>query len=43
MLEKGSYLEGKKILAVDDEKDVLEIIEEELEIADIDYHFWKRR
>ena len=36
MLEKGSYLEGKKILAVDDEEDVLEIIEEELEIADID-------
>jgi len=36
MSEKKSYFEGKKILAVDDEKDILEIIEEELEIADVD-------
>jgi CheY-like chemotaxis protein len=36
MSEKKSYLEGKKILVVDDEKDVLEIIEEELETADVD-------
>ena len=36
MSEKKSYLEGKKILAVDDEKDILEIIEEKLEMADVD-------
>ena len=36
MSEKKSYLEGKKILAVDDEKDILEIIEEELETSDVD-------
>lgn len=36
MSEKKSYFEGKKILAVDDEKDILEIIEEELEMADVD-------
>jgi DNA-binding NtrC family response regulator len=36
MSEKKSYLEGKKILAVDDEKDILEIIEEELDMADVD-------
>jgi DNA-binding response OmpR family regulator len=36
MSEKKSYLEGKKILAVDDEKDILEMIEEELEMADVD-------
>ena len=36
MLGKKSYFEGKKILAVDDEKDILEIIEEELEMADVD-------
>ena len=36
MSEKKSYLEGKKILAVDDEEDVLEIIEEKLETADVD-------
>ena len=36
MSETKSYFEGKKILAVDDEKDILEIIEEELEMADID-------
>lgn len=36
MSEKKPYLEGKKILAVDDEKDILEMIEEELEMADVD-------
>ena len=36
MSEKKSYFEGKKILAVDDEKDILGIIEEELEMADVD-------
>ena len=36
MSEKKSHLEGKKILAVDDEKDILEIIEEKLEMADVD-------
>ena len=36
MSEKKSYFEGKKILAVDDEKDILEMIEEELEMADVD-------
>ena len=36
MSENKSYLEGKKILAVDDETDILETIEEELEIADVD-------
>jgi DNA-binding NtrC family response regulator len=36
MSEKKSYFEGKKILAVDDEKDILEIIAEELEMADVD-------
>jgi len=36
MSQKKSYFEGKKILAVDDEKDILEIIEEELEMADVD-------
>lgn len=36
MSEKKSYFEGKKILAVDDEKDILEIIKEELEMADVD-------
>ena len=29
-------MKGKKILAVDDEEDVLEIIEEKLETADVD-------
>ncbi|MBC8441583.1 MAG: response regulator [Deltaproteobacteria bacterium] len=36
MSEKNSWLEGKKILAVDDEEDVLEVIMEELEIAEVD-------
>ena len=36
MSERKSYFEGKKILAVDDEKDILETIEEELEMADVD-------
>ena len=36
MSEKKSYFEGKKILAVDDEKDILGIIQEELEMADVD-------
>jgi DNA-binding NtrC family response regulator len=36
MSEKKSYLEGKKILAVDDDEDILEIIKEELETADVD-------
>lgn len=36
MSEKSSLLEGKKILAVDDEADVLEVIMEELETADVD-------
>ena len=36
MSEKKSYFEGKNILAVDDEKDILEIIEEELEMANVD-------
>ena len=36
MSEKKSYFEGKKILAVDDEKDILEIIGEELEMAEVD-------
>ena len=36
MSEKISYFEGKKILAVDDEKDILEMIEEELEMAVVD-------
>jgi len=36
MSEKKSYFEGKKILAVDDEKDILEIIAEELEMAEVD-------
>ncbi len=36
MSEKESYFKGKKILAVDDEKDILEIIHEELEMADVD-------
>jgi DNA-binding NtrC family response regulator len=31
-----SYFEGKKILAVDDEKDILEIICEELHMANVD-------
>ena len=39
MSEKKSYFEGKKILAVDDEKDILETIEEELEMADVDMAF----
>lgn len=36
MPAKKLCLEGKKILAVDDESDILEIIEEELEVADVD-------
>ena len=36
MSAKKSYFDGKKILAVDDEQDILEIIEEELEMADVD-------
>jgi DNA-binding NtrC family response regulator len=36
MSVKKSYFEGKKILAVDDEKDILEIISEELDMADVD-------
>ena len=36
MSVKKSYFEGKKILAVDDEKDILEIIGEELDMADVD-------
>ena len=36
MLATKSYFEGKKILAVDDEKDILEIIGEELDMADVD-------
>ena len=39
MSVKKSYFEGKKILAVDDEKDILEIIDEELEMADVDMAF----
>ena len=39
MSERKSYFEGKKILAVDDEKDILETIEEELEMADVDMAF----
>ena len=34
--ERKSFLEGKKILAVDDEEDVLETIEEALEVARVD-------
>ena len=36
MSERKSFLEGKKILAVDDEEDVLETIEEALEVAQVD-------
>ena len=36
MSVKKSYFEGKKILAVDDEKDILEIIVEELDMAYVD-------
>ena len=36
MSEKKSHLEGKKILAVHDEKEVLEVIEKELEMAEVD-------
>lgn len=36
MLKKISYLQDKKILVVDDEKDVLEQIEGILEMADVD-------
>ncbi len=36
MSVKKSYFDGKKILAVDDEKDILEIIGEELHMADVD-------
>jgi DNA-binding NtrC family response regulator len=36
MSENKFYFEGKKILAVDDEKDILETIEEELEMAVVD-------
>ena len=36
MLAKKSYFEGKKILAVDDEKDILDIICEELHMANVD-------
>lgn len=36
MLATKSYFEGKKILAVDDEKDILEIICEELHMAKVD-------
>jgi DNA-binding NtrC family response regulator len=36
MLDNKSYLTGKKLLAVDEEEDVLEIIKEELDMADID-------
>jgi len=36
MAEKRSSLEDKKILAVDDEEDILEIIQEELDMADVD-------
>jgi DNA-binding response OmpR family regulator len=36
MLATKSYFEGKKILAVDDEKDILEIICEELHMANVD-------
>jgi DNA-binding NtrC family response regulator len=36
MLATQSYFEGKKILAVDDEKDILEIICEELHMANVD-------
>ncbi len=36
MSEKKSYFEGKKILVVDDEEDVLETVEEVLETADVD-------
>lgn len=36
MSEKRSYLEEKRILAVDDEEDVLDTIEEALEMAHVD-------
>jgi DNA-binding NtrC family response regulator len=36
MTEERSSLEGKNILAVDDEEDILEIIQEELDVADVD-------
>jgi DNA-binding response OmpR family regulator len=36
MPEKTSYLKGKRILAVDDEKDVLDTIEDALEVARVD-------
>lgn len=36
MTGKRSPLEDKKILAVDDEEDILEIIQEELDVADVD-------
>jgi DNA-binding response OmpR family regulator len=36
MSEKKSYLEGKRILAVDDEEDVLSTIEEILDNVEVD-------
>lgn len=36
MTEKESYLKGKRILAVDDESDVLETIVDELDMASVD-------
>ena len=36
MTGKRSSLADKKILAVDDEEDILEIIQEELDVADVD-------
>jgi len=36
MTQTESFLKGKHILAVDDEKDVIETIEEILDIADVD-------
>lgn len=36
MSERMSSLVGKKILAVDDEEDILEVIAEELDVADVD-------
>ena len=37
MAEKKAYLDGKRILAVDDEADILESIEDILDMADVDY------
>ena len=36
MVEKKAYLDGKRILAVDDEADILETIEDILDMADVE-------